>query len=481
MVNKYNYLAKNTLLFTISSFGSKLLAFFLVPFYTSVLTTAEYGTVDLITTTSSLLVFVVTLCIADAVLRFAIDASKSRTGVFGFGIRVVLSGSAVMGAILYVLSIFNPFHWESYLYFFLFLTILTNGLNQLIANYLRALDKVPAVAIMGILTTAITIIFNLILLLVLKIGVIGYLVSFVAGYVLSSIYGMIVIHKYDRGAFTEVCDRETRLKMIAFSVPLIFNGVAWWMNSSLDRYFIIYYCGAAVNGLYAVASKIPTVLSMINQIFNQAWNLSAIKEFDKEDKDGFFSRIYSLYNFVLIASCSGLILLNIPLAKILFSKDFFIAWKFSSVLIVTAVFSALSGFFGSIFVAIKNSKVFAVSTVIAAVINIILNWILIPPFGALGGAAATAVSFIVVWLIRYVYATRYIHMQTNMARDVAAYVLVILQVVLEHIEGHCYIGQIAIFIVILIIYNKQITQTLFKVRQVIKKLIKNNAARKQDF
>ena len=470
MKEKYGYLAKNTVLFTISSFGSKILAFFLVPFYTAVLSTKEYGTADLISTTASLLIFVTTICIADAVLRFAIDNTDIRKGVFGFGLRVIVIGTGILGAVLLILSVYNPFQWERYLYLLLFLTVFTNAINQLISNYLRAIDKIAAVAVMGILVTAVTIASNFIFLLIFKLGVIGYLISFVIGYFLSSIYGLIIILHIDSiKAILQMCDREMKRKMIAYSFPLIFNGAAWWMNNSLDRYFIIYYCGIAVNGLYAVASKIPTILLMVNQIFNQAWNLSAIKEYDSEDKEGFFSNIYSLYNFVLVASCSVLILLNIPLAKFLFSNDFFLAWKYSSVLIITAIFAALSGFFGSVFVAVKNTKIFAVSTVIAAIINVSLNWILIPSYGALGGAVATAVSFFIVWLIRYICATRYIKMKINLLRDLIAYVLIICQAVLEHIEEHIYLGQIAILILILFMYKKEFVQVSIKVAHLIKR------------
>ena len=465
MAGKYGYLAKNTLIFTISSFGSKLLAFLLIPLYTSVLSTEEYGTADLITTASNLLVFAATLCIADAVLRFAMDGADRRKGVFGFGLRVVLAGCGIAGLILAALALINPFHWENYIYLFLFLTLFSNAMNQLAAGYLQAIDRIPAVAVMGILVTLVTIVSNLLLLLVFRAGVIGYLLSFVIGYTLSAVYGFLVIAKHDKGSFAEICDPGTRRRMIAYSLPLILNGAAWWLNNSLDRFFIIGFCGVAVNGLYAAASKIPTILAAGTQIFSQAWNLSAIREFNREDRGGFFSNIYGSYNFVLTAGCSALILLNIPLARILFAKDFFVAWEYVSLLVITAVFSALSGFFGSIFSAVKNSRVFAVSTLMAAILNAVLNWILIPRYGALGGAASTAVSFFAVWMIRYIYASRYIRMKVRLARDLAAYALLVIQVVFEHTEGHGYLWQGVIFLAILALYSGEMIGFYRRIRQ----------------
>ena len=68
----YKYLFKNIGLLTISQFGTKILVFLLVPLYTSVLSTSEYGTYDLFVTTINLLVPIVTLNLSDAVLLFNI-------------------------------------------------------------------------------------------------------------------------------------------------------------------------------------------------------------------------------------------------------------------------------------------------------------------------------------------------------------------------------------------------------------------------
>lgn len=467
---KYSYLAKNTLLFTISSIGSKLLAFLLVPLYTSVLTTAEYGTADLVTTTATLLIFVVTICIADAVLRFGIDGAESRAGVFRYGLKVSFVGFALFGILLFVFSLLNPLNWDKYLYLFLYLTLCSNALNQIVSNYLRAIDRIGSVAIMGLLTTVLIVISNLLLLLVFNMGVIGYLISFVNGYFFASIYGLIIIFKHDRESFRQICDKETRRQMIKYSLPLIPNGLAWWMNSSLDRYFIIFFCGVSANGLYAVASKIPTILMVVNQIFHQAWNLSAIKEFDSDDKEGFFTTMYSLYNYLLVFCCSVLIIMNIPLAKILFAKDFFGAWEYSSILLLSAVFSSLSGFIGSIFVAVKNSKIFALSTVVAAIVNTVLNTLLIPVYGVYGAAIATVISFFVIWIIRYRCAIKYIKMNVNLFRDILTYCMLAGQIVFEHFFPQYFYAQVAVLVVICILYISETKLAFRMIRRVGKKV-----------
>lgn len=457
---KYNYLAKNTFLFTISNFGSKLLVVLLVPLYTSILSTEDYGIVDLITTTSSLLIYVFTINIQDAVLRFAIDQKKDKEKYLSYGIYILLIGSILFAITILVSWKCRVFKWENYCYLFLFLNFFFVALYHILSNYLRAIDKVKQVAVAGIIMTAVTVGLNILLLVVVNLGIIGYLVAMVAGAVAAVIYCRTEIEIKPFQIFRNRCDEQSRKAMRSFSIPLIFNGVAWWMNNSIDKYFVVAICGAAANGIYAVSYKIPTILTVFHTIFSQAWNLSAIKEFDRNDSDGFFSNTYTLYNAALVIICSGLILINIPLARVLFAKDFFVAWEFSSVLLISIIFSALAGFLGSIFTAVKDSKIFAVSTVISATLNCILNAILIPTMGVQGAAIATVFSFFMIWLIRLLCTRKYIKWHINLLRDVVAYILLIIQVVIEHTAGHAYAGQVVIIMILFIIYWDQVMKVI---------------------
>lgn len=458
---KYNYLMKNTLLFTISSFGSKIVTFLLVPLYTLVLSTGDYGTADLISTTAYLLIYVFSLNIADGVLRFAIERKQKQDEVLACGVNVLFKGTIVLCVVMAIVAKLNLINWEKCYYFFLLATFFAIAIYQLLSNYLRAIDHVASVALAGIISTVVTVVFNIYFLVVLKIGIFGYLFAMILGPSASALFCLSIIIKNKHVILLRNKNPLLLKSMLNYSIPLIFNSVAWWMNSSLDKYFVTALRGVATNGIYAISYKIPTMMSMFQQIFSQAWNLSAIKEFDTEDKDGFFAQTYSFYNAALVVVCSALILLNIPIAKFLFSNNFFEAWKYSSVLLLSILFSGLSGFVGSIFTAVKNSKIFAVSTVISAVINVALNSILIPIAGAQGAAIATATSFASIWIIRLICAKRYINWHINLIKDSLVYGLLILQVVCEHSASHGYLGQIVIFLTIIILYKKYICKAIY--------------------
>ena len=265
-----------------------------------------------------------------------------------------------------------------------------------------------------------------------------------------------------------MCSTAVQKEMLQYCAPLIFNNIALWINAFLDKYFVTAICGVEANGIYAVASKIPTILSTFYTVFSQAWTLSAIREFDVEDSDGFFGKTYKIYNAAITMVCSVIILFNVPLARILYAKDFFEAWNYSSVLLISIMFNAMTAFLGSIFSAVKDSKVIASTTVVSAVCNIVLNALLIPKFGALGAAIATVASYMVMWALRLGYAKKYIKMSVSLVKDCIVYVLLIAQVALEHTAGHGYIGQVVIVIAIIVIYRKYVGAILGQLLQKVK-------------
>lgn len=456
MKEKYKYLTKNTFVFAISSFGTKFLSFFLVPLYTNILTTSEYGIADIITTTGTLMMYICTLDIAEGVLRFVIEKKEEKEGILRLGIRVLILGSGISILLLLVLRLSEVFNWPDGYYWLTFLYFLFTTLYQIYTNYLRAVDQVLDVAIAGIISSAGIIGGNIFFLLIVKIGMCGYLYSLILGPLLGTIYCVIKSRIKIPILLHSTCTRERRKQILLYCTPLIFNNIALWINAFLDKYFITAICGSSVNGVYAVANKIPTILSTCYTVFSQAWTLSAIKEFDKEDKDGFFSNTYSLFNAFITVMCSGIILLNIFLANFLYAKDFFEAWQYSSVLLISVMFNSLTAFLGGIFSAAKKSKSIASTTILSACINMTLNVLLIPAYGALGAAIATVASYAVMWFVRIVVLKKYIILRINLKRDCFVYFLLSLQVVLEHQKGHCYIGQALVFVMIVFIYRKYI-------------------------
>ena len=93
-MSKLKYLAKNTLIFGISQFSSKVIVFLLLPLYTSYMTTSDYGSADLIVSTIGLLLPIFTMQMSSAVMRFAIDEKTAiaslRKAVFNTNLNQLM-------------------------------------------------------------------------------------------------------------------------------------------------------------------------------------------------------------------------------------------------------------------------------------------------------------------------------------------------------------------------------------------------------
>ena len=461
------YLAKNTLLFTISSFGSKLISFFLVPLYTNVLTKAEYGTADLISTTVSLLLFVFSINISSGILRYAIDSDEYHGSYLKYGLNIFLLGFCLLCICLIPVTNTGIIGLDNSHYSYIILLYFFLGLSELLSNYFRARDKVWLITVAGISTTLVTVVGNIVLLLVVQMGFTGYMLSLIMGQAVSCV--IFIAFGQPQILHQPKLSSLQKKEIVLYSLPLIFNGVAWWVNQSLDKYFITNMLTVDDNGIYAVAGKLPTILSTCLAIFIQAWNLSAIKEYDSDDSTEFYTNAYRVLRFCLCLCASVLIIVSVPVAKILFAKEFFIAWKYSLLLLLAGVFSGMSSFLGSVFSAAKKSNIFAYSTVAAAVVNIGLNFVLIPRYGIQGATMATAVSFFVIWIIRYICVQRIRRMKVGVMVEIVLYVLLVAQIILQQTDSHFYLIQVAIIVAILGLSWKEVLGVVKIAKSLLKK------------
>ena len=335
---------------------------------------------------------------------------------------------------------------------FLFINYVIGSLYNTFSLFCRGINQVKVLTIGSVINSTITLSSNILLLAVFKMGLTGFLISSVLGSIVAVIYIVLKGKLCQYISFKKVPEAVGK-EMKHFSYPLIFSVIAWWVNNASDRYILTGLAGVAVSGVYAVAYKIPSILTMFQNIFTQAWSISAIKEFDKNDNDGFIGRTYTLMNFGMIIICSVLMILNIPIAKLLYANDFFNAWKFVPPLLLSVVFNAMALFIGSIFTAVKDTKTLSYSTIIGASVNIVFNFLLIPYLGAYGAAIATALGYGVVLIMRHIILRKYIHMKIKMKRDVVAYIALLLQIIIATKDFNYIYLQILVLCFIIVLYS----------------------------
>lgn len=460
MREKYKMLLKNIGLFTIGSFGSKLISFFMIPLYTAILTTTDYGTVDLIQSTAQLLIPILLLSIQDATLRFGMDPEYKKEDVLSTTINITLKGTFLLLLGIIIVSMIGIIKLSTIYWIFLFLTFLLGSLNNSFNIYLKSKNNASIIAIGGILCTTVTCLANVLFLVIFRMGIVGYMISNIIGIFLQIIYQFIFGKIY----------KDLHLKnynniskpMIKYSLPLIANSTAWWINNASDRYILTWILGVATNGIYAISYKIPNILTMFQNIFYNAWSISAISEFDKDDQHGFIGNNYMLYSFISIIGCSVLLLFNIPIAMMLYSNDYFEAWKCVPFLLVGTVFNGIAQLEGALFSATKKTKEVSKTTVIGAVVNIIGNIIFIYMLGVIGAALSTMIGYGLMWGLRTKSLQKFVKMKVNWKTHLISVGILLVQAILATFNV-LYIIQFILFILNIIMHWSYIKQVIYKV------------------
>jgi O-antigen/teichoic acid export membrane protein len=406
-MGKKSRLLSNTLILGAGTFASKVLVFLLMPLYTSVLTTAEFGLADILTQTANLLIPLAAVGICDGMFRFVLDTgevgdTEAKRRIFSAGIFVIAFGGALTTAAIQALRAFDVF--DGYIFLVAAYVICAN-LHSAAANFIRATGDTVLFAVQGIINTVLTIGFNILFLVVFKMGTLGYVLSVVLADLIVTVLLFCVARLYTYISLRAL-NKATLKDMLKFSIPYIPTTIMWLITSASDRYIVTAYCGSAENGLYAAAYKLPTLLTLVCGVFIEAWQFSVVKDADEKERAGFFSSVYKNYMGIIFMGAAVIIAGSKILTRLLMADTYYLSWKYVPVLVIATTFSALVSFLGSVYFLEKKSVMSMLTSMAGALINVVLNFVMIPERGAMGAAVATVISYIAVFAIR-TYDTRF--------------------------------------------------------------------------
>lgn len=469
MNTKVKELLSNTLLFTVANLGSKLMVFLMVPLYTAVLSTDEYGIADMVQTTATMLIPILTAMIAEGVLRFCFLKEYSSNEVFSIGIRMTLFG-AFFGTLLCICFLYIPFFKALGLYvLFIPVLFLSNSMVNLFHKYSRGIGNVKASATAGLISTLIVILLNLCFLLVLKIGVLGYLMAYALGDFIAVAY--MAFKNNAVKAYTSTKNQKLRKDMLKYSIPLVPNSLSWWALSSVNRYVMLAWLGVSAVGIYSATLRIPTILTVLCDIFAQAWLLSALKDYGSDESKRFIRSMHNKYFALLIILTAIIILLSCPLAMILLSGEFYQYWWVTPYLFISVFYGALVGFLGSIFSSERKNTMQFISTMIGTIVSFIVTILFLKEYGAVVVAISTMVGYYIIWLIRRVAVNKYINVGYGIFNSTFQGIILLLEAVFVGME--MYMWAILCVVLLVVINAKELHDILdFGISQV-RNIIKN--------
>ena len=405
-MSKKKQLMKNTIIIFLGRACTQLISFFLLPLYTSFLLTKEYGLVDLITTYVTLLVPIITLELEMSVFRYLIDVrdkEKETKKVLSNNFLVLLTSLLLFGIAYVIVTCFWHFDFRWLILFDIIICTFSGNFLQIA----RGLGKTIDYAISCIITGVSTILLNVLFIVILKMGAFGMIMSMALANGFGALYLFVKLKLYKKINF-KLKDTKLIKSMYKYSIPLVPNSVSWWVVNVSDRTIISIVLGAAANGIYAISNKFPTIISSLLGIFNLSWSESAALHINSSDRDKFFSDVLNTVTKIFTSLGVGMIACMPFVFPILVNHRYNEAFNYIPILVLATIFNVAICMYTGIYIAKKMTKQVASTTIMGAIINIIINLIFVKLIGLYAAALSTAISYFAMMIYRHIDLKKYV-------------------------------------------------------------------------
>lgn len=458
-MDKKKDLIKNTLIIGLGKVSTQLISFLLLPLYTFFLSPSEFGTVDLIITYITLLAPAITLQLEMASFRFLVDARNDENEKKRIISNVIWTTLVILASCAVLFLVVNLFMVIPYSGFIL-LSLCATIFSNLFLQFARGMGDNKKFAIASIMTGLTTLVATLALIVLAGMGAEGMLLSIALANIVCSTYLFFAL-KINRYIGFGHYNKPLQKELIAYSFPLVPNGVSWWVINVSDRTIISIVIGVAANGIYAVANKYAAIFSSIFAIFSMSWTESASVYINDKDRDSFFSETFNASIRLFGSLGLGLIIVIPILFPLMVGPTYNEAYLYIPILIIGAFFNAIVGLYSAIYVAKKLTKQVAATSLVAAAINISLTLIFIHFFGLYAAAAATAIAYSAMAIYRHHDIKKYVKITYEkglFTKIVLLYIVAISFYYFNNVIGNI-ISAAAITIVILIL-NKSVIRVI---------------------
>lgn len=398
-MSKESKLLKNTGIIALGNICTKFVSFFMLPLYTTLLNTSEYGIVDLIGTYVALLAVILTLQFEQGLFRFLIGVRDNRNAQKKY---IATAFFTVLGlCIIFSIVVVPILLLLKYKYTFqLVIYVIGVSLNAIILQIPRGLGNNVLYAAGSCVSGISNVFLNVLFIAILRYGVNGMLAASIISIFTSNIFVAKCMH-LRKFLSIKYVKKELFNNLLKYSFPLIPNTLCWWVVNASDRIIINIFLNVGANGIYSVACKFPSVFSIFSNIFQMAWTESAAVNVEEEGGEEYFQKIIN-QAIKFYSSCNiGIIAVMPFIFFILIKQKFIDAYFYIPILMTGAFLHSVADLYGSIYTAYKMTKEIAKTTLISAVLNIVINILFIRFIGIYAAAFSTLVAYLVIAIYRH--------------------------------------------------------------------------------
>ena len=431
-MNKEKQLIKNTAIVSIGKICTQLITFFLLPLYTALLSTEQYGVVDLMNTLVSLFLPIVTLQIEQGIFRYLIDCREDEEGK-----RKIITTSMLfitIQSILYLVIFFiaSSFINNEYKYF-LATNLIAGMFSTILLQISRGLGDNFKYAVGSFISGVVIVVLNVIFIAGFKWGAYGMLAATLIGNVSCALYIF-----FSKKIYTYIkiknFEKSTLKEMLKYSIPLVPNMISWWVVDASNRTIVSSVLGVGMNGILSAATKFSNVISTLYSVFNLTWTESAAINIDSKDRDEFFSKILDFIIRFFGALILGIIAFMPFVFSIMINDNFGDAYYQIPILMLGSIFNIGTSFLGSIYVAKKITKEIAKTSILAAIINLVLCLSLVNFIGLYAASIATAISYFAMTAYRAIDSRKYVKLKVNKNVVISYIIILIITIVFYYIQ-----------------------------------------------
>jgi O-antigen/teichoic acid export membrane protein len=411
----YKRLLKDASLYSISSLLARGFSLITVPIYTRILSPADYGALDLLSYTAVLVGLVMGAALDQAVARFYID-EKDDLEKKRIATTVLIYNIFVFAALIPLvkpLASQLAHRWlddqvDETTVVLVFIYIWVFAIYYIANNQLKYLFLSKQYALCSIGSTALGIVLSLAFVAYFKWGVFGI---FLGQLIAVGLVAVLALY-YARESYALVFHWGSLKRMLVYSLPLVPGTLAFYLMQYVDRYAINQISGLHEVGLYGIGARLASLVNLFLMGFQGAWDPVVMKSFREKDAPEKFKVVFSYYLFVVLAILVGLSLFGREILLLLTTKTFSEGFVVVPLLVLAAILASIGQYFTYGIQIAQKSHYRLFLNVAALLLNVALNYLLIPRLGIIGAALATVLSFVFltvvgIWLSQKHYYVSY--------------------------------------------------------------------------
>lgn len=397
-------------IYAIGALLARLISLLMLPVYTRALSPAEYGVVDLLDTTAAVIVNLANVAITYSLMRFYHDAQGARER--GCVVSTAMGGLLASGvlAVLIVWPLALPlsramFGSNAYAgaVHLMALTAVLYGLIEVPMTFIRALERPWLYLAVSIGRLLLGLALNVALVVWLRWGVMGV----VWANVLTCIVTVVFLGAFTLPRTGIAFSPRALFSMLAFGLPFIPGALAMLVLHNGDRYILAEFRPLAEVGLYSLGYKLGMILSYaISVPFFNVWSTRMYAVADAPDGMRSYGKVATYYVYVLFFAWVALASAANELVSLAASREFSGAAAFVPLVALGYVVRDASEFWRSAFLIRKKTRYLAWMQPMTAAANLLLTWVLVRAWGAIGAAWATLLTFVLLFVLSFVPAER---------------------------------------------------------------------------